>query len=136
MAFKEEEYLELLQGIRKTVWGAGLGSIDEQIMSRFKGSEGPFYDLTMYLRLLIENMSLGSVFQLRADLYRIQEITETESGHSIEGFQLQFTPEEARLYKTESIDFVPMPASQKVIEELRSVLEELYSDWENRFNKG
>jgi hypothetical protein len=84
MALKEEEYIELLQSIRKTVRGVGLSSIDEQIMSRFKGSEGPFYDLTMYLRLLIENMSLGSDFQLRADLHRIQEITETESGYSIE----------------------------------------------------
>lgn len=136
MALKEEEYQDLFQSMRKTVRGAGLGSIDEKIMTRLKGSEGAFYDLTMYLRFLIEDMSLGSDFQLRTDLHRIREVTETESGHSIEGVRLQFTPEEARLYKTEAIDFVPMRANQKIVEELRSVLEELYFDWENQNSKG
>ena len=136
MALKEEEYQELFQSIRKTMQGSGLSSIDEQIMSRFKGSEGHFYDLAMYLRLLVEYMSLSSDFQFRTDLQRIQEVAETESGHPIEGVRLQLSPEEAKLYKIETINLMPIAANQKIVEELHSVLDELDSDWEDRDSEG
>lgn len=45
MPLRDEDYRDLLQSTRQAVRTAGLGSIDEQILSEIRGSEGPFHDL-------------------------------------------------------------------------------------------
>ncbi len=136
MPLGDEEYRDILQTLRQAVRKVGLGSVDERILPELRGSEGSFYDLTSYLKLLIAEISLGSDVQLGRVLRRVRQAAETESGRPIEGFRVQLTSEQARLYNTESFDFAPAPVIQEVVSELHAVLEELNSDWENRPRKG
>jgi hypothetical protein len=58
----------------------------------------------------------------------VREAAETESGRPIEGFSVQLSPDEARLYNTESFDLAPAAGIQQILSELQAVLEELHSD--------
>jgi len=128
----EEEYRDLLQDLRRLIRREELGAVDERIASQIQGSEGPYFDLVSYLRLLISEMSLGSDDQLRSVLRRVRESAETESGSPIGGFRIQLTPEESRIYNTDSFDLAPAPNAQEAASELRAVLEELEIDRRNR----
>ena len=136
MPLSDNEYLEILQSLRQTMREAGLGSVDERILSDLRGSEGPFYDLTIYLKLLISEFSLGSDEQLRNVLRRVRRSVKTESGDPVQGFRVQLSPEESRRYETEFVDFAPPPQLEQIIAELRSILEELRSDWDRPFDRG
>jgi hypothetical protein len=128
MPLRDDDYRDLLESTRRAVRRAGLGSLDERILSEIRNTEGPFDDLTRYLKLLIVEMSLGSDTQLRAALHRVREAAHTESGRPIEGFRVQLSPEESRMYRTDSFDLVPAPGIQQLLSELRTVLDELYAD--------
>ena len=132
MPLSDGQYQDLLQSLRRSLRREELGAVDERIVSQIRGSEGAYYDLVTYLRLLISEMSLGADDQLRSVLRRVRESAETESGQPIGGFRIQLTPEESRLYNTDSFDFAPAPHVQESASELRAVLEELEADWRNR----
>lgn len=139
MALTEEEYRDLLQSVRQALRRAGFGSIDERVLSDLRHSQGPqgsFYDLTMYLKRLIAEISLGSDVQLAAVLRRVRQAADTESGGPIAGFRVELSPEEARRYRTESFDFAPAPGIQEAVSELHAVLEELDSDWHQPDRRG
>jgi len=135
MPLRDENYRDLLQSMRRAVRSAGLDSLDERILSEVRGSEGPFDDLTLYLKLLIAEMSLGSDAQLRAVLRRVRQVAETESGRAIDGFRVQLSPEESRLYNTDSFDFAPAAGIQEILSELHGVLEELYGDRQDNLGR-
>ncbi len=134
MPLHDEDYRDLLQSMRQAIRTAGLGSLDERILSEVRNTEGPFYDLTLYLKLLIAEMSLGSDVQLQAVLRRTREFAMTESGHPIDGFRVQLSPEESRMYNTDSFDLAPPPGIQEIVVEFHSVLEELSKDRKNDTN--
>lgn len=113
MPLSDEQYRDLLQSLRRSLRREELGAVDERIVSQIRGSEGAYYDLVTYLRLLISERSLGADDQLRSVLRRVRESAETESGRPIAGFRIQLTPEESRLYNTDSFDFAPAPDVQE-----------------------
>jgi len=77
MPLSDEQYQELLQSLRRFLRREELGALDERIVSQIRGSEGAYYDLVTYLRLLISEMSLGADDQLRSVLRRVRESAQT-----------------------------------------------------------
>ncbi len=138
MALTDNEYHEILHHIRKTINQVGLGGIDERIISEMHDAQGPFYELIYYLKLLVDEIALGSDEQIKSVLRRIRESVETETGEPIQGIELQLTPEEADRYRTKNFVFGPDPALQEIVAELRTVIAELKTDHfnENSSDRG
>lgn len=132
MPISDKEYREILEGLRRTMRQVGLGSMDERILSEILVSQEPFYDLSIYLKLLISELSLGSEEQLRIVLTRAQRAARTEAGDPIHGFRVGLSPAETRVYKADFLDLAPIPVTNEVVSDLRAILEELYIDWQNR----
>ena len=132
MPLSDKEYREILQDLRHLLRREELGAVDERIVAQIRNSEGAYSDLTSYLRLLISEISLGSDDQLRSVLRRVRESAETESGRPIDGFRIQLTADESRLYNTDSFEFAPAPNVQEAASELRAVVEELEMDRRDR----
>jgi len=135
MPLSDSDHTDILETLRKTMREGGLGATDERIMSEMRGTETPFGDLALYLKLLISDLSLGSDAQVRSVLRRLREASETETGTPIQGFRVELSPEESRRYRTEFVDFSPPPELNAIIEDLRTILEELYGDREGRTNR-
>ncbi len=131
MALKDDDYREILKDMRNSLRHAGLGGMDERIISELHGSQGPFYDLVYYLKLLIDEIALGADEQIKNVLRRVHSSVETESGHHVEGIEIQLSPEESDRYRTDKLVFGPDPALQEIVSDLRSVIEEIKEDRHN-----
>ncbi|NJD78344.1 MAG: hypothetical protein FIB08_14835 [Candidatus Methanoperedens sp.] len=134
MALKDDDYREILKDMRNSLRHAGLGGIDERIISELHGSQGPFYDLVYYLKLLIDEIALGGDEQIKNVLRRVRSSVETDSGHLIDGIEIQLSPEESDRYRTNKLVFGPDPALQEIVTDLRSVIEEIKEDHYNEAN--
>jgi hypothetical protein len=132
MPLSEQEYQLLLRQLRGTLRESGLGAVDERIISDLRGSEGPFYDLVVYLKHLIEEVSLGSDAQLREVLRRIRNAVRTESDQPIAGVRVELSPEERQRYEIERIEFTPSSEFQEIAQELSDILEDLQRDYDSR----
>ena len=138
MALTEKEYRDILTDMRNFIRQVGLGGIDERIISELHNMQGPFYELVYYLKLLVDEIALGSDEQIKSVLRRVRGSVETESGSPIQGIEVQLSPEEADRYRTKKLIFGPDPALQKIVTDLRAIIEELKSDHnsENNPNRG
>src|SRR5260370_546537 len=132
MPLSEQEYQLLLRQLREILRANGLGAIDERIISDLRGSEGPFYDLVVYLKHLIEEVSLGSDAQLREVLRRIRNAVHTDSEQPIAGVRVELSPEERQRYQIERIEFTPDSEFQQIAQELGEILEDLQGDYYSR----
>jgi hypothetical protein len=130
-----EDYREILQSTRRMLREAGLSGIDERIMSDIRGSEGPFWDLTYYLKHLTEEVTLGSDVQLGNVLRRVRRHVRTESGEAVEGIRLTVSGEDQERYSVEQIDFAPNPELGEIARELRALIDELYEDHREDSNR-
>lgn len=132
---KDEDYRDILQFTRKALNKAGLTAIDERIMSDIRGSEGPFWDLTYYLKHLTEEVALGSDIHLSNVLRRVRRHARTASEEPIERVRVVISDEDRERYDAKEIDFAPDPELGKVAEELRALIEELYEEHRRELNQ-
>ncbi len=130
-----EDYKEILQSTRRMLRKAGLGGIDERIMSDIHGSEGAFWDLIYYLKHLTEEVSLGSDVQLGNVLRRVRRHVRTESGDVIEGVRVTVSSEDRERYDVDHIDFAPSPELGDIAQELRALIDELNEDHRRDSNR-
>lgn len=130
-----EDYRDILDSTRRMLKEFGLSAIDERIMSDIRGSEGPFWDLTYYMKHLTEEIALGSDAQLSGVLRRVRQNVQTESGETIQGIRLDLVGEDRERYNLPHIDFSPDPALGEIVLELRSLIEELYVDHNHNSNR-
>ncbi len=132
MPLDNDEYVEILQYLRRLLRDGGLGSVDERLALNLQASDGPYYDLVFYVKHLIEEISLGSDRQLTAVLRRFRNVVETDSGRPVEGIRVSLTSDEARRYGTETIEFSPDSKLQEIVDELSQLLDELHRDRNRR----
>jgi len=132
---KDEDYRDILQFTRRALNKSGLGAIDERIMSDIHGSEGPFWDLTYYLKHLTEEVALGSDIHLSNVLRRVRRHVATDSGELIEGVRVMISDEDRERYGAKEIDFAPDSELGKLAEELRTLIKELYEDHQRESNR-
>jgi hypothetical protein len=114
---------------------AGLSGVDERIMSDIHGSEGPFWDLTYYLKHLAEEITLGSDVQLGNVLRRVRSHVRTELGQAVEGVRVTVSGEDRERYGVEQIDFAPNPELGEIAQELRALIHELDEDHRGDSNR-
>jgi len=119
------DYLEVLQYIRQRLRELGFSGIDERIMSNLKGSDGPFWDLTYYLKHLAEEVALGSEGQLGNLLRRVRQNVQTESGDEIKGVRVMLSDEDRERYGEDVLNFTPDPNLDVMADELRSLIHDL-----------
>lgn len=124
-----DDYREILQYARRMMREAGLSGVDQRIMSDLRDSEGPFWDLTFYLKRLAEEVSLGSDVQLASMLHRFRRHVDTESEEAIEGISVTISDEDRERYAVERIDFSPDRELGLVAEKLRILIEELHGEY-------
>jgi hypothetical protein len=132
---KDEDYRDILQFTRSALRKAGLGAIDERIMSDIHGSEGPFWDLTYYLKHLTEEIALGSDIHLSNVLRRVRRHAGTESGEPIEGVKVIISDQDRERYNAREIYFAPDPELGELAEELRTLIGQLYEDHRSGSNR-
>ena len=125
----DQDYREILRSTREMLRESGFSGADERIMSDLRGSDGPFWDLTFYLKHLTEEIALGSDDQLSGVLRRVRTNVQTESGETIQGVRVYMVGEDRKRYETDHIDFAPDPQLDEIASELRALLEELYDDY-------
>ena len=130
-----QEYQDLLQSTRQMLRAAGLGAVDERIMSDIRGSEGAFWDLTYYLKHLTEEVALGSDLQLGNVLRRVRRHVHTQSGESIEGVRVAVSEQDRGRYNVDHIDLAPNPELGQVADDLRTLINELTEDHRSNRNR-
>jgi len=130
-----EDYREILQSTRQMLRQAGLGGVDERIMSDMRGSEGAFWDLMYYLKHLTEEVTLGSDVQLGNVLRRVRRHVRTESGEAVEGVRVTVSGEDRQRYDVEHIDFTPNPELGEIAQEFRALIDELNEDHQRNSNQ-
>ena len=127
---KDRDYREIFESTRRLLKELGLANIDERIMSDLKGSDGAYWDLIFYLKHLTEEVALGSDIQLGNILHRVNDYVQTESGKTIEGVRVIVSEDDRERYKNEHIDLLPNPKLRHIVQELRTVIEELKKDYQ------
>lgn len=128
MPLNEADYRDILRNAREMLRKAGLGGMDERIISEIRNAETPFYELVYYLKMLTEEIALGADEQLGSVLRRVRHTVETESGEPVKGIEVQLTAEESERYGTSKLVFGPDPELQEIVKELHSILNELIAD--------
>jgi hypothetical protein len=133
MALTESEYLDMLNSMRTMLGRAGLGGMDERIISDLRNLEGnsAYYQLIHYLKLLAEEVGLGADEQMRSVLRRFRASVKTQTGDHIQGIELQLSPEEADRYQIKKVVFGPDSLLQEIAADLRSIIDELKEDHYN-----
>jgi len=132
--FSMDDYRDILRSTRKTLIDAGLGGVDERIVSDLRDLQGPFDELVHYIKLLIDEISLGADEQIKRVLRRVRASVHTESGEPIEGIEVRLSPEEHHRYGVERLIFGPDKTLQKIVTDLQLLLDELMThrygqDW-------
>lgn len=130
-----EDYRDILDSTRRMLKEFGLSAMDERIMADIRGSEGPFWDLTYYMKHLTEEIALGSDAQLSGVLRRMRQNVRTDSGEAIQGIRLDLVGEDRERYDMRHIDFAPDPELGEIALELRTLIEDLYNDHRHNSNR-
>ena len=130
-----KDYHDILASTRSMLKEIGLSAIDERIMTDMRGSDGPFWDLTYYMKHLTDEIALGSDAQLSGVLRRMRQNVRTESGEAIQGIRLDLAGEDRERYDMQHIDFTPDPVLGEIALELRSLIEELHDDHRRNSNQ-
>lgn len=126
----DQDYRELLRTMRAQVSNLGLGAVDERIMPSMRESDGPFWDLTFYLKHLREEIQLGSDTEYRETLRRVRRHVETESGEPVEGIRIDFSPADAERYQIPHLDIKPSSELGDIARQLDELIRSLITDHE------
>jgi hypothetical protein len=83
MPFTERDHEEILAALRISLREAGFGALDERIAKYAGEAQGAFGRLAYYMKLLAEEVSLGSDEHVAGILRRLRFV-ETESGAPVQ----------------------------------------------------
>ena len=126
-----EDYEEIFRSTRLKLREAGLGLVDERIMSDLSGSvaqSGGFRDLITYLKKFTEEVELGSEAQVANILRRANRHVKTRDGGPIQGVRVHVAEEDIPRFGTEVVDLSPNAEFGEIAQDLRGLIDELVED--------
>jgi len=131
----DKDYKEILQFTRELMRNRGFAAVDERILSDMRGSEGAYWDLTYYLKHLVEEIALGSDRQLVNVLRRYRENVRVEAGGPIVGIRVEMSEEDRKRFDRQYFDFEPNHELGEIAEDLKLLIHELHNYRENSKGK-
>lgn len=122
----ENEFEQLLHFIQRRMREAGLGGLDERIVSELRTEQPPpSVQLDRYLRMLRGELSLGTNDSVRRVLGRLRRIADVDQGGDIDGIDVVMTAGDAEIYGTSVVNLGGLPELDDLLEELGSLAAEL-----------
>jgi hypothetical protein len=134
MALNDNDYVEILEFLRQLLQENRLGAVDERLVNQLRGSDGPYYALVDYLKLLSAEASLRTDDQLRTVLARFRGVVATESGEPIQGIRVAFSETEGRVFQSDHMDLESDPEAQRLVRVLHQLIDDLNRDRNQQSN--
>lgn len=122
----DNDFTELLQYLRGRLRRAGLGSLDERLLSsNVLSAETPSERLLRYLEMLEVEFSLQTDRSQAQLIERLRRVVATESGEPIQGVEVRFSEVDRELYGADRFDLWPTREMDTLVERLRALRSEL-----------